>query len=115
MDAFYFAKQLKQVTHCEINSELSNIVKHNYEVLNVPNINCLKESGIDALKRIDQQFSWIYVDPSRRDDTKKKVFLLSDCTPNIKTFQGLFLKYAKNDMYAFSDKITRQYLNSSFY
>jgi len=98
IDTYYFSKQITNVTHCEINSELSEIVKHNYEVLNVPNINCLNESGIDALKRIKQQFNWIYVDPSRRDDTKQKVFLLLDCTPDIKTFQGLFLKYAKNVM-----------------
>ncbi|SHH53505.1 THUMP-like domain-containing protein [Winogradskyella jejuensis] len=98
IDAFYFAKQIKHITHCEINTELSKIVTHNYKQLKADNIECLNENGIDALKRIDQQFNWIYIDPSRRDDAKQKVFLLSDCAPNIKTFQGLFLKYAENVM-----------------
>ena len=98
VDTYYFAKAIESVTHCEINDELSEIVKHNYNALDVQNVNCLNESGIDALKRIDTQFDWIYIDPSRRDDSKKKVFLLSDCAPNVKTFQGLFLKYAKHVM-----------------
>ena len=98
IDAYYFSKEVKEVTHCEINSELSEIVKHNYKALNVSNIDCFSESGIDILKRLDQPFNWIYIDPSRRDDTKQKVFLLSDCTPNIKTFQDLFFKYASNVM-----------------
>lgn len=98
IDAYYFSKQIKNVTHCEINTELSEIVKHNYNALKISNIQCLNENGIEALKSIDQPFDWIYVDPSRRDNTKQKVFLLTDCAPNIKTFQGLFLKYGQNVM-----------------
>lgn len=98
IDAYYFSKQVDFVIHCEINEQLSEIVSHNFRALNVANIECLSENGIDSLKRIDKPFDWIYVDPSRRDESKKKVFLLSDCTPNVNTFQGLFLKYAKNVM-----------------
>lgn len=115
VDTYYFTKAIENVTHCEINTELSEIVKHNFKVLDLQNIQCLNESGIDALKRIDTQFDWIYIDPSRRDDSKKKVFLLSDCMPNIKTFQGLFLKYANNVMIKTSPlldiKATRNDLN----
>jgi 16S rRNA G966 N2-methylase RsmD len=98
VDAFYFSKDIEKITHCEINSELSEIVKHNYKTLKTSNIKCLNENGIEVLNRLDKQFDWIYIDPSRRNDNKRKVFLLSDCEPNIKIFQGLFLKYAKNVM-----------------
>ena len=98
VDAYYFSKRIKNVIHCEINKSLSEIVKHNYKTLNINTIECLNENGIEALKHIDRPFDWIYIDPSRRDDTKKKVFLLSECIPNIKTFKGLFLKYANNVM-----------------
>ncbi|WP_299109475.1 class I SAM-dependent methyltransferase [uncultured Winogradskyella sp.] len=98
VDTFHFSKQVENVTHCEINSELSNIVQYNYEALKISNVKCLNQNGIEALKQIDQQFDWIYIDPSRRDDLKNKVFLLADCEPNIKTFQELFLKYSKNVM-----------------
>ena len=98
VDAFYFSKQIEQVTHCEINTELSKIVKHNYTSIGALNIECFSESGIDSLKRLNKAYDWIYIDPSRRDNSKQKVFLLSDCTPNIKTYQNLFFKYATNVM-----------------
>ena len=98
IDSYFFSKQIKLITHCEINTELSEIVEHNYKELGINNITCVNENGIEALKRLDQPFDWIYVDPSRRDNSKQKVFLLSDCTPNIKTFQNLFLKYAAHIM-----------------
>lgn len=98
IDTYYFSKRIEKVTHCEINETLSEIVQHNYKTLSVNNSNCINGNGIDTLKHIDQPFDWVYLDPSRRDNSKKKVFLLSDCTPNVKTFQGLFLKYAKHVM-----------------
>lgn len=98
VDAYYFSKHIDTVVHCEINDKLSEIVAHNYKALGANNINCLNENGIDTLKRLDKSLDWIYIDPSRRDASKNKVFLLSDCTPNVKTLQGLFLKYATNVM-----------------
>ncbi len=98
VDAYFFSKQIENITHCEINVQLSEIVKHNYKALSITNITFISESGIDVLKKLDQPFDWVYIDPSRRDTSKQKVFLLSDCTPNIKTFQELFLKYAQHVM-----------------
>ena len=96
VDAYYFSKQVENVIHCEIDSGLSKLVKHNFEALQVSNMLCLNENGIEALKRIDKSFDWIYIDPSRRDSSKQKVFLLTDCEPNIKVYQGLFFKYSQN-------------------
>ncbi|WP_412561028.1 THUMP-like domain-containing protein [Winogradskyella sp. MIT101101] len=98
VDAFYFSKQVENVIHCEINTHLSDIAAHNFEQLKVSNVECRNENGNEILKKLDQQFDWIYIDPSRRDDSKNKVFLITDCTPNVKTYQGLFLKYAENVM-----------------
>ncbi len=98
VDTYYFSQHVDSVIHCEIDNKLSKIVAHNFKELEISNIKCLNESGIDALKRLDQQFDWVYVDPSRRDKTKNKVFLLTDCTPDVKIFQHLFLVYAKNVM-----------------
>ncbi|OZV68607.1 THUMP-like domain-containing protein [Winogradskyella aurantia] len=98
VDAYYFSKKVASVIHCEVDKHLSQIVSYNYRILDVTNIECLNDNGIDVLKQKNKAFEWIYVDPSRRDDKKNKVFLLSDATPNIKTFQGLFLKYAEHVM-----------------
>jgi hypothetical protein len=83
VDDFYFAKKMKSVTHCEINSELSQIVKHNFEQLGVKNISCQSGDSLETLAKLNSKWDWIYIDPSRRNDAKGKVFMLEDCLPNV--------------------------------
>lgn len=83
VDSHFFSKQLDTVFHCEINSELSEIAKHNFEILGQKNIICVPEDGLQFLKKTDEKFDWIFIDPSRRNDNKEKVFLLKDCVPNL--------------------------------
>lgn len=83
VDCFYFSKRFKNVTHCEINSDLSEIVSYNYQQLKVDNIDTLNVDGIKYLQNSSVKFDWIYIDPSRRNDIKGKVFLLNDCLPNV--------------------------------
>ncbi len=93
VDAYYFSKQIDNVTHCEINDSLSDIVKHNYTQLGVTNIETISKNGISYLEKTEQTYDWIYTDPSRRNDAKGKVFLLEDCLPNIpKNLEVLFSK-----------------------
>ncbi len=83
VDCYYFSKQYKKVIHIEINEALSSIVNHNYQQLKLENISTFCIDGIDYLKSTEQFFDCIYIDPSRRNDLKGKVFLLKDCLPNI--------------------------------
>ncbi|WKL44412.1 class I SAM-dependent methyltransferase [Flavobacterium sp. ZE23DGlu08] len=83
VDDFYFAKKIKTVAHCEINPELSNLVKHNFEQLDVSNITCYAGDSLATLFSLNSKWDWIYIDPSRRNDTKGKVFMLKDCLPNV--------------------------------
>jgi len=83
VDDYAFSKQIKEVTHCEINSDLSTIVAHNYKQLEVKNIRTLSGDGIEYLKNTSTNFDCIYIDPSRRNEEKEKVFLLKDCLPNV--------------------------------
>jgi spermidine synthase len=83
VDDYYFSKKVKTVTHCEINLELSNIVKHNFEQLEAKNIKCYPGDSTSILQTLNQKWDWIYIDPSRRNDAKGKVFLLKDCLPNV--------------------------------
>lgn len=83
VDAYYFAQKFVEVTHCEINEELVEIVNHNLKQFKIKNIATFCDNGMDYLKNYDGKFDWIYADPSRRNDVKGKVFLLKDCSPNI--------------------------------
>jgi hypothetical protein len=96
VDCYYFSKYFKNVIHCEINSSLSELVNYNYKQLNVVNIETKNIDGIEFLNSQNNSFDWIYADPSRRHDTKGKVFFLNDCLPNIpKNLNNLF-KFSKN-------------------
>lgn len=83
IDCYYFAQRIKQVTHCEIQPELSAVVQHNYQQLQQANITCIAGDSLDYLTENNQSFDYIYLDPARRNQNKEKVFFLSDCTPNI--------------------------------
>ncbi|TYP99064.1 putative methyltransferase [Tenacibaculum adriaticum] len=95
IDAYYFSKYFNKVVHCEINKELSEIVKYNYEQLNVSNIITIADDGLDFLKKTNEKFDCIYIDPSRRSDVKGKVFLLKDCLPNVP--ENLDFLFSKTD------------------
>lgn len=83
VDCLFFSKKFKDVIHCEINDELSAIVKHNYQQLKIKNISTISGNGIKIIKNHKSNFDCIYIDPSRRNDVKGKVFLLKDCLPNV--------------------------------
>jgi len=83
IDCFYFSKQFEAVIHCEINTELSTIVAHNFKQLKINNITTFSGDAFDFLRSTREKFDCIYIDPSRRDAVKGKVFLLQDCVPNV--------------------------------
>ena len=93
IDDYYFSKQFKKVIHCELNSDLSTIVKHNFEVLEASNIECFSGDSSQILEQLNQKFDCIYIDPSRRNDAKGKVFMLADCLPNVVDLQDFYFQF----------------------
>ena len=94
IDTFFFSKYFDNVIHCEIDSNLSEIAKHNFNVLGANNISSITENGIDYLKSSKTKFDLIYIDPSRRHDSKGKVFYLKDCLPDITKYLDLLLEHS---------------------
>ena len=82
VDSIYFAKSGKQVTHYEINKELSEIAAHNAEVFGLKNVDFIAGDGMEDLQREKSFLDTIYIDPARRSEVGK-VFMLKDCTPNV--------------------------------
>ncbi len=96
IDCYYFSKKIDKITHCEIDENLSDIVKHNYSKLNCSNINTITSDGIEYLKNSPKTYDWIYIDPSRRHDLKGKVFLLNDCLPNVPEHLNILFRKANH-------------------
>jgi len=83
VDSYFFSKKIDDVYYIEIDPNLAQIASHNFNVLQAKNVNVISEDGISFLKSTKQRFDWIYIDPSRRNDVKGKVFRLDDCSPKI--------------------------------
>lgn len=96
VDCYYFSKAFKTVEHCEINENLSKIVSHNYKQLQIKNIQTHAVDGVSYLKNKGKIYDWIYIDPSRRHDSKGKVFFLNDCLPNVPEHLDLLFKHSSN-------------------
>ncbi len=94
VDDYYFSKKMTTVFHCEIDSELSEIVKHNFKTLGIQNIQFFVEDSLDVLKNKNIKFDWIYIDPSRRNNLKGKVFMLNDCSPNVPELLDIYFIYS---------------------
>ncbi len=90
VDSFYFAEKFKTVHHFETNENLAELAKHNFRVFGKENIHCHATDGLQAA--LNTKYDVIYADPSRRHDSKGKVFFLSDCEPNIPNHISEILK-----------------------
>lgn len=95
VDDYYFSKNFDQVVHCEMQEDLSEIVAHNFKMLNAKNIQCKIGDSTQILKDLDRKWDCIYVDPSRRNASKGKVFMLSDCSPDVGELLPFYLSYSR--------------------
>jgi len=96
VDDYYFSQKVNQLTHCELSSELSASVQHNFGEFGISNVNFVTGDSLTYLQNANQQFDWIYIDPSRRNDVKGKVFLLDDCLPNVPQALELLFAHSSN-------------------
>jgi hypothetical protein len=96
VDDYYFAQHFEKVIHCEWNEELSDIVKHNAKQLNVENLECFSGNSSNILAELNPKLDWLYIDPSRRNDIKGKVFMLKDCEPNVPDLTDFYFKFTNS-------------------
>ena len=82
VDCWAFAQRAETVCHNELNPELSEAVRANFAQLGITNVEFSCE---DAARRLESlpQVDAIYLDPARRDDAGKKVFMVEDCRPDV--------------------------------
>lgn len=96
VDCFYYSMRIKKVIHCEIDTELSAIVTHNFKQFGIENVKCIAGDGFEILSNLNEKLDWIYIDPSRRNDKKGKVFMLKDCLPNVPELLSFYFSKADN-------------------
>lgn len=82
VDLITLSDQFEKSTHVEINPWLSEVFEHNAKILSDNTIEALNESAEDFLSSFKGKATF-FIDPARRDSSKKKVFLFEDCSPDV--------------------------------
>lgn len=98
IDAFGFAQKFEKVTALERNAELVEISNNNYKVLNQNNLEYIN-AEFESFWETDPTKKWdvIYLDPSRRIESQRKV-ILEDLEPNILLWIDSFLSRSESLM-----------------
>ena len=86
VDSWAFSKIADKVLYNEMKPELVKAAEHNFKELGVDSVvisNHMVEKG--KVKEVLGGFEpdVIFLDPARRDDVGRKVFMLEDCSPNV--------------------------------
>lgn len=82
IDSFYLSHTSESLDYVEPNAELLNLVRHNHSLLTTK-IRHHHNSAESFLASSNQKFDLVFIDPSRRDSKARKVFSLTDCSPDI--------------------------------
>ncbi len=90
VDSWFFSKVASEVLYNEMQPKLCEAAIHNFNILGSGNIHCTcSKAEPGTIKEILGDFTpdIIFMDPARRGEGGKKVFLLEDCTPDVLTLK----------------------------
>jgi hypothetical protein len=83
VDSFFLSKVFQTLIYSEPSDLLLQFAKHNHEALGASGIRYQNITAEIFLESYNEKLDCIFIDPSRRDKSSKKVFKLSDCVPNV--------------------------------
>ncbi len=90
VDSWFFSQKEAEVLYNEMQPRLCEAATHNFKVLGRDNIHCsCAKAEPGNIKGILNGFEpdIIFMDPARRGEGGRKVFLLEDCTPDVLTLK----------------------------
>ena len=106
VDSWSFSKVADKVLYCEMLGTLCDAAKHNFAALGATNIQvenitispCHPERSEGSSSHLLHAFhpDIIYLDPARRSETGKKVFLIEECTPDVLTLKDELFAHSRN-------------------
>lgn len=83
VDSFFLASLFPYADYCEPQKDLLEIAKQNHRLLGAINVHYHNKDAVEFLSHSGKHYDLIYLDPSRRSNTQKKVFRFSDCVPDV--------------------------------
>lgn len=114
VDALFFADRFKNGAYVEKDPGLCEIADHNFAALCKSNIKVLNASAEEFIQKNEVVFDLVYLDPSRRDGNRQKVFKISDCQPDVLKLENQLVKQAQQVLVKLSPLADIQNTFSSF-
>lgn len=98
VDSWFFSQKASHVLYCEMQQALCDAARHNFAELDAININVCNCTVSTESAGMISEFApdIIYLDPARRGEGGRKVFLLEDCTPDILTLKDTLLGISRH-------------------
>ena len=93
VDSWAFSQIADKVWHNEIKGSLLQATENNFKALGITNVIFSLQYAEDRIKTLPEVDA-IYMDPARRDNVGKKVFLVEDCRPDVLKLLPELLKKA---------------------
>ena len=90
VDSWFFSQKAEKVLYNEMQTVLCEAARHNFKMLEAGNThvsNAKAESGEIGNILSGFKTDIIYMDPARRGEGGKKVFLIEECTPDVLTLR----------------------------
>jgi hypothetical protein len=98
VDSWFFSKRASKVAYFEIKEVLCQAAEHNFKMLETENITVtnleLNKETCAVLEAYRPDI--IYMDPARRGEGGKKVFLIEECTPDVLGLKDELFRYSDN-------------------
>jgi hypothetical protein len=83
VDSFFLSSLFPYTDFNEPEKELAELAKQNHKLLGSGNIHYHRKTAEDFMNNSGKHYDLIYVDPSRRTSSNKKVFQFADCDPDV--------------------------------
>ena len=99
VDSWYFSQKASQVWYHEMQEKLCIAAEHNFRSLKAENIVIRNMTSTpETIGKIlcEAQPDIVYMDPARRGEGGKKVFLLEECTPDVLTLKEQMFKHCRH-------------------
>lgn len=99
VDSWFFSMKAENVIYNELQTPLCKAARHNFKILEAANISIVNktaESGNigNILDGADPDI--IYMDPARRGEGGRKVFLIEECTPDVLTLKDELFTFSRH-------------------
>ena len=83
VDSFFLSRSFEEVIYVEKNEALLQLTVHNHSVLGAKNITHHCQDAASFIASSSKKLDLIYIDPSRRSASNKKVFRFAECSPDV--------------------------------